>query len=160
MWFRLGILLAVSVLVASCASVPRGDENNIKMCSSSPVETLFKFFEGIADGFSGRDKARAMTRNDSITGVFGKGDERLGAEIIRQIAASPEMKNKGGSCACRVIFPLIDTSDPHVKIALVKRDEATDDDLFKYKRHFSVQFEPRGNCILGVEAVEPKWEPD
>ncbi len=155
------LLVLSTVFIASCATVPRGDENEIRMCSSSPVETLFKFFQGITDIFSpsGRDQIRAMTKEGSITGAFGKGgNEDLGMQVIRQIAADPKFVEKGGSCTCTP-HSITDTADPEKKIALVDRIVADDDATRYYQRTFSVRFDLRGNCIRngGIESIDDKW---
>lgn len=148
-------LLAVSVLVASCAYIPHGDE--LRMCSDTPKNSLSAFMRGIADG-SIWILRRLIPEDSSLTGVFGDGDEKRGGEIIRQIAASPEMKNSGGSCACHLVSLTDSGSDSQVKIALVERNEVDDDGhLYKYRRHFSVRFD-LGNCISGVNSIDPKWE--
>lgn len=152
--FAVVALLVLSVLVASCASGP--SIRNDRQCSDTPRSALGKFFQGIAEvnfGLIGE----AILDGISVWRVFGDSDGRRGKEVVRQIAANPEIASEDGSCDCSLLS-MTDTSDPDVKLVVVKRTVMVQDDARDYKRAFHVRFEPRGNCILTVDSIDTKWE--
>ena len=153
---KLGLLMAVAMLVASCASIPPPEAES-KKCSDTPRGAIHTFFQGIRDFSIGL--LRAVTpEGSSLYGIFGNNDERRGKEVLRQIIAHPEVAGEGGSCACSLL-DTVNTPDPFVKIVVVKRVVTVGDDLHDYKRRFLVRFDHYGgNCILSIEPIDPKWE--
>lgn len=153
----LGILMAVSVLVASCASVSgMRTSASLRQCSDTPNDTISMLFQGITDGnFSLIGKAIA----DSVSGfgAFGDGDSRRGQEIVKQIAEHPEILGEEGSCAC-IPLSMVKTSDPDVWDVVTQREAFVGDELRKYKMEFKFTFESNNNCIFRVNSIGQKWE--
>lgn len=155
------LVLVVAVLAASCASDStfRADSETvkrIKQCSDTTQNAVSIFLQGIKE-FS-LALLEAMTpEGSSLYEIFGNNDKRRGREVVRQISANPEVVEEGGSCACSLLN-MVDTPDPNVKIAAVKRVVMVGDDPRDYKRSFRVRFEPKGNCILQIDPIGHKWE--
>jgi len=152
-----GLAIAVSILTASCTSGPALRQESVKQCSDSPRNAISIFLQGIKE--LSLSLLNAVTHEeDSLYGIFGNRDESRGKEVVRQIAANPEVSGANGSCACSFLS-IADTDNPNAKIVWVKRIVTADDDsVHNYKRSFRVRFEPHSHCILSVEPIESKWE--
>ncbi|MDO8492505.1 MAG: hypothetical protein Q7S34_02605 [bacterium] len=158
----MGFIMAVSVLMTSCASDPNSrteevpGETVVKQCSSTPQGAISTFLQGIKELSFALLRA-VIPEESSLYGVFGNNDERRGREVIRQISAHPEISGEGGSCACEPLS-VTDTVDRNEKIVVVKRVVVVNDDLVEYKRAFRVRFGTPGNCILTINPIDQKWE--
>lgn len=154
---QLMLVVAVSALVASCASDPSSRAGAPpKQCSDTAQNAISVFLQGIKELSIALLRA-ATPEGTSLYGVFGNNDERRGEEVILQMAAHPVNPKEGRSCYCSVLS-MIDTTDPHIKIVVVKRTVTADEDMHDYKRTFRVRFQENGNCILNIDPVEQKWE--
>ncbi|MDP1690125.1 MAG: hypothetical protein Q8L52_02920 [bacterium] len=152
---RFPVTIAALMLVASCATTVR-HEGEIKQCSDTPRNAVARWFRGVAE-MSITVLHALIPDGASIFDVFDNGGKR-GQEIVRQILANPVSGARGG-CACTLLSPPTDDpSDPHVKIVTVKRVVEVGDDDYIFKRAFRVRFDSRGNCILGIDSIDPKWE--
>ncbi|MDO8594683.1 MAG: hypothetical protein Q7R93_04200 [bacterium] len=148
-----GILLAVSVLVASCATGPgvRSD----KQCSDTPHSAVRTFIEGIRE-FSLALLNAVIPENTSTIGVFAKGNRALGEKVVHQILEDPEVAGEKG-CVCSLLS-VSDTTDPQKKEVVVKREVVVGKNVHNYKWAFMVSFSSPGNCILSIDRIDKKWE--
>lgn len=159
--FVLGSLMAISVLVASCATGPNQSADvphkaEAKQCSDTPRNAITIFMQGLKE-FSLALLNMVTHEKTSLREIFGGGDAQRGAEVVRQIAANPEVSGESGSCACSFLS-MTDTDDPNRKIVWIKRVITVDDDVRNYRRSFNVQFETHSNCILAINPIDTKWE--
>lgn len=148
-----GLLLAVSVLAASCANIPREAG---KACSDTPQNAISTFLQGIKE-FSIALLRAVTPEGVSLYKIFGNGDERRGQEVVRQMSANPAVIGERSGCSCGLLS-MADTADPDEKIVVIKRMVSIGDDDLYYKKSFRVRFDPHGNCILAVEPVKDGWE--
>ncbi len=151
-----GFLLAISVLLMSCAGVPP-ETGSVKQCSDTPHDAISTFLRGIRE--LSLSLLRAVTpKGTSLYKVFGGGyDEHRGKEVIRQMSANPEVSGESGGCACSLLS-MTDTADPAEKIVTIKRLVTAGDDMHDYRRAFRVRFDMHGNCILAIDPVDSKWK--
>lgn len=146
-------LIAVSVLVASCATGlnVRSD----KHCSDTQHGAVRTFIEGIVE-FSIALLNAVVPDEISTIGVFANGDRALGRKIVHQILEDPEVAGEKG-CVCSLLS-IVDTADPQKKEVVVKREVLVDKEMHNYKWAFMVSFNSPGNCIVRIDRIDKKWE--
>ena len=147
--------LLVSLLLASCA-MQGIKEISVGQCSDSPENTATQFLRGLKE--MSLELLRAMTPEGlSMYAIFGAGDSARGKAVIAQLIAHPEILGGTRGCRCALI-ELRDTPVPTKKIVVVERLVAIDDDTdHTYRITLLVEFDPRGNCVTAIAALN-QWE--
>lgn len=149
-----GVLLAVSVLVASCATDPTSIRSD-KQCSDTPHGAIRTFIEGIVK-FSITLLNAVVPDEISTIGVFANGNRALGEKVVHQILEDPEVAGEKG-CACSLLS-ITNTADPQKKEVAVRREVVVGNNIRNYKWAFMVSFSSPGNCIMSIDRIDKKWE--
>lgn len=160
----LGPVLALffSAILAGCAAFSSGPAADAKRCAETPQNAVLTFLQGIAE-FSLRLIKAVLPDGVSAFTVLGGGDDAHGREIARQLFRHPEVIPAGSSVGMVPSLAAMEHLGHNEWRVTIEREdlvtiEGKEDETKSYRRRFLARFDPEGNCITAVRALDPGWQ--
>ena len=165
------ILCGFLLVLGACAPrlIPRADTKapeGFKVCSESPFQTAKRFIQGVMD--MSILALRALVPDGvSILAIFGGGDKEKGKKISEELYHHPA-KLKGKEVGSVFEVKSADPDGSGTYRILIERyseitgknengTEVTTEEL--QQRQFLASFDPKGNCLTNVRAIDSEWLP-
>lgn len=165
------ILCGFLIVLGACAPrlVPRADTKDpegFKICSESPLETAKRFIQGVMD--MSLYALRALVPDGaSLLAIFGGGDKEKGKKVSEELYHHPA-KLKGKEVGSVFEVKSADPDGNGTYRILIERyseitgknengTEVTTEEL--QQRQFLASFDPKGNCLTNVRAIDSEWLP-
>lgn len=159
----LGPVLALffSAVLAGCAAFSSRPAADAKRCAETPQNAVTMFLQGIAE-FSLRLIKAVLPDGVSAFTVLG-GDEAHGREVARQLFRHPEVIPPGSSVGMVPSLAAMEhLGHNEWRVTIEREDLVTvdgrEDEIKFYRRRFLAMFDPKGNCITAVRALDPEWQ--
>lgn len=156
------LVLFLSATLAGCAAFSSRPAADAKRCAETPQNAVFTFLQGIAE-FSLRLIKAVLPEGVSAFMVFGGGDDARGREIARQIFRHPDVVPPEASVGMIPSLISLEHVSGDLWKATIKREDLVtadgkDDEVKVYWRAFHAEFDPKGNCITAVRALDSAWQ--
>ncbi len=156
------LALFLLATLAGCAAFSSRPAANAKQCAETPQNAVLTFLRGIAE-FSLRLIKAVLPDGVSAFTVLGDGDDAHGREIARQLFRHPEVIPPGGSVGMVPSLAAMEHLGGNEWRATIEREdlitaENREDETKFYRRRFLARFDPEGNCITAVRALDPEWQ--
>ena len=177
-------ILVGAVFISGCAPklIPRADTNkprlvyikidedkpdDVKICAESPFKTAHAFIEGIMD-FNLERIRKLIAKGLTLLGVFGDGDEKKGKKNAEEFYYHPEkLMGKDVGSTFELMLPMKKNGENSYEILIERYSEIREKkaggeehttEAYEERRFFA-SFEPNGNCLTDVRAIDPAWMP-
>ncbi len=177
-------VLVSAVFIGGCAPklIPRADTNkprlvyvqvdknkpdDVRICAESPFRTAHAFIDGIME-FNLKRLKELIADGLTILGVFGDGDEKKGKKSAEEFYYHPEkLMGKDVGSTFELMLPMKKNGENSYEILIERYSEIIErrpdkeeltTEVYEQRR-FIASFEPNGNCLTNVHAIDPAWMP-
>src|SRR3990167_6293693 len=165
------ILCGFLLVLGACAPrlIPRADTQapeGFKVCSESPFQTAKRFIQGVME-WNAKLLYSLVPDGASLLAIFGGGDKEKGKKISGELYHHPA-KLKGKEVGSVFEVKSADPDGSGTYRILIERyseitgknengTEVTTEEL--QQRQFIASFDPKGNCLTNVRAIDSEWLP-